>query len=146
VSQARALLKNKQATGDPEAAAYNDVKQIISDFTGAMYDDFNTPAAISHVYAIVKLLNTETHNSAPDFGKIKTILDFFSSHVEPILGFNFDEQTSSSNDQTQELVTYLSDIRQKLRDAKQFELADKIRADLETVFNVSVKDGKVSNK
>jgi cysteinyl-tRNA synthetase len=142
VSQARALLQNKQVAGDP-AAAYNDAKQIIKDFTDAMDDDFNTPAAISHIYAIVKMLNTETHNANPDLGKIKTILDFFSSHVEPILGFNFDAQTTGSNDQTQELVKYLSDIRQKLRNAKQFELADKIRTDLETVFDVNVKDGKV---
>jgi cysteinyl-tRNA synthetase len=139
ISEARRFLQNKEA----EAAAYEDVKKIISDFKDAMNDDFNTPVAISHVYAIVKLLNTETHNSAPDLGKIKTILDFFSSHVEPILGFNFDAQTSSSNDQTQELVKYLSDIRQKLRDAKQFELADKIRTDMEAVFGVSVKDGKI---
>jgi cysteinyl-tRNA synthetase len=152
VSQARQLLRNKQA----EASAYepqpspqgegsplDDVKQIIADFSAAMDDDFNTPAAISHVYAIVKLLNTETHNATPDIGKIKAILDFFLSHVEPILGFNFDGQTSSSNDQTQELFKYLSDIRQKLRDAKQFELADKIRTDLEAVFGVNVKDGKV---
>jgi cysteinyl-tRNA synthetase len=144
VSQARQLLQNKQVTGDP--AAYGDVKQIIKDFTDAMDDDFNTPSAISHVYAIVKLLNTETHSDAPDFGKIKTILDFFSSHVEPGLGFSFDAQTTGSNDQTQELVTYLSDIRQKLRDAKQFELADKIRADMETAFGVNVKDKKVDIK
>jgi cysteinyl-tRNA synthetase len=141
VSAARQLLKNKQA----EAAAYNDVKQILKDFTDAMDDDFNTPSAISHIYAIVKLLNTETHNDTPDINKIKTILDFFSSHVEPILGLNFDEQTTSSNDQTQELVKYLSDIRQKLRDAKQFELADKIRADLENEFGVNVKDGKIGS-
>jgi cysteinyl-tRNA synthetase len=141
VSQARALLQNKQISGDP--AAYDDVKQIISDFTEAMNDDFNTPVAISHIYAIVKLLNTEIRSASPDFGKIKIILDFFSSHVEPILGFNFDAQTSSSNDQTQELVKYLSDIRQKLRDVKQFELADKIRTDMETVFGANVKDGKV---
>jgi cysteinyl-tRNA synthetase len=141
VSQARAFLQNKQM----EAADYEDVKQIITDFTDAMDDDFNTPVAISHIYAIVKLLNTETHNTAPDLGKIKTILDFFSSHVEPILGFNFDAQTTGSNDQTQELVKYLSDIRQKLRDAKQFDLADKIRTDMETVFGVNVKDGKIGN-
>jgi cysteinyl-tRNA synthetase len=141
VSQARSLLQNKQVECDP--AAYNDVKQIIADFSAAMDDDFNTPAAISHVYAIVKLLNTETHSGSPDIGKIKTILDFFSSHVEPVLGLNFDAQTASANDQTQELVKYLSDIRQKLRDAKQFDLADKIRTDLESVFGVSVKDGKI---
>jgi cysteinyl-tRNA synthetase len=141
VSQARAILQNKQVTGDP--AAYNDVKQIIKDFTDSMDDDFNTPVAISHVYAIVKLLNTETHTAAPDIGRIKTILDFFSSHVEPILGLNLIGQTTSSNDQTRELVTYLSDIRQTLRDAKQFELADKIRGDLESVFGVNVKDGKI---
>jgi cysteinyl-tRNA synthetase len=134
-------LRNKQLVND--AAAYDDVKRIISGFSGAMDDDFNTPAAISHVYAIVKLLNTETRNSAPDIGKIAAILDFFSSHVEPILGLNFNEQTASSNDQTQELVKYLSDIRQRLRDAKQFDLADKIRTDLESVFNVNVKDGKI---
>jgi cysteinyl-tRNA synthetase len=142
VSHARALLQNKNVVN---AAAYDDVKQIIADFTGAMDDDFNTPAAISHVYAIVKLLNTETHNSSPDIGKIKIILDFFSSHVEPVLGLNFDGQTASANDQTRELVQYLSDIRQKLRDAKQFELADKIRTDLESVFNVNVKDEKISD-
>ena len=65
------------------------------------------------------------------------------SHVEPVLGLNFIRQTTSSDDQTQELVKYLSDIRQNLRDAKQFQLADKIRTDLESVFGVSVKDGKV---
>jgi cysteinyl-tRNA synthetase len=139
VSRARALLRNKQA----ESVEYDDVKQIIEDFSNAMDDDFNTPAAISHVYAIVKLLNTETHNASPDAGKIKAILDFFSSHVGPVLGLNFDEQSTVSNDKTPELVQYLSDIRQKLRDAKQFELADKIRTDLESVFNVSVKDGKI---
>jgi len=143
VSHARALLRNKQAEGNTD---YDDVKQIIKDFTDAMDDDFNTPAAISHIYAIVKLLNTETHNDAPDPGKIKAILDFFSSHVEPVLGLSFDAQTTTpSNDQTQELVKYLSDIRQKLRDAKQFELADKIRADLESVFNINVKDRKVNS-
>jgi len=142
VSQARALLRNKQVDA---STGYDDVKQIIKDFTDAMDDDFNTPAAISHIYAIVKLLNTETHNEAPDLGKIKAILNFFSSHVEPVLGLSFDEQTtsSSSNDQTQELVKYLSDIRQSLRGAKQFELADKIRSDLETVFHINVKDGKI---
>jgi cysteinyl-tRNA synthetase len=141
VSVARSLLRNKQLVNN--AAAYDDVNRIISDFSGAMDDDFNTPAAISHVYAIVKLLNTQTHNSAPDIGKIAAILNFFSSHVEPILGLNFNEQAATTNDQTQDLVKYLSCLRQSLRDAKQFELADKIRTDLETVFNINVKDGKV---
>jgi cysteinyl-tRNA synthetase len=139
ITFARKLIANKPLKTD---TMNDDAKQIVSDFISAMDDDFNTPLAISHVYAIVKLLNAETHGEKPNIDKVNAILSFFESHAEPILGLKFGTQLANSDNQTQELVQYLIEVRQKLRDTKQFELADKIREDLETVFNVNIKDGK----
>jgi len=112
------------------------IGEKLKEFEEAMEDDLNTPKAIGIVFELLKEGNVKLQKgeSAADEGA--TIL-----FILEILGFRITDFTKKKLDteKISELVRLILDVRQELRKTKNFELADKIRSDLERL-GIKVKD------
>ncbi|WP_407433099.1 cysteine--tRNA ligase [Methanobrevibacter sp.] len=93
------------------------------EFFNSMDDDFNTPKAIA---AIFKLITATKNEELAENDKIA--IKAFLDDVSKILGVDFYlEETSAGSD---DLFNLICDVRADLRAAKQYELSDKIRDEL----------------
>jgi cysteinyl-tRNA synthetase len=112
------------------------VKKIGIEFDNSLEDDFNTHLALSSFFQLVK----ETNRLAAEekLGKENSIIikkEF--KRILNILGLNIPEMEQSEKERIDNLISN----REKLREQKQFEEADKIRDDL-NMMNIDLIDHK----
>nr|WP_227717008.1 cysteine--tRNA ligase [Methanobacterium paludis] len=101
------------------------------EFLDAMDNDFNSPFALSSLFDLIRDINrdiNEENISKNSLRKTKSLIDEFGD----ILGFNFSLKDSNKGktDLQDNLIEILIDVRAKLRDKKEWDLADEIRAKL----------------
>ena len=104
------------------------VEKTRQGFYEAMDDDFSTPQALAHIFDLVKAIN-----SARDAGVAgepfeqaqQTLLT-----LTGVLGFDLASGGTVGQIEAQPFVELLIRIREELRTARQWELADKIRDEL----------------
>ena len=97
------------------------------EFLDAMDNDFNTPIALSALFNLIRDINkgiNEEKISKKVFKEIKNLLNEFGD----ILGLIFSVESVKSD--SDELVNILIDVREKLREKKDYELSDEIRSRL----------------
>ena len=97
------------------------------EFLDAMNNDFNTPIALSALFNLIRDINkgiNEEKISKKVFKEIKNLLNEFGD----ILGLAFSVESVKSD--SDELVNILVDVREKLREKKNYELSDEIRSRL----------------
>ncbi len=97
------------------------------EFLNAMDNDFNTPIALSALFNLIRDINkgiSEEKISKQVFKEVKNLLNEFGD----ILGLTFLVESSTSD--SDELVNILVDVREKLREKKDYELSDEIRSKL----------------
>lgn len=93
------------------------------EFFNSMDDDFNTPKAIASLFVLISDCKS-IELSENDKIAIKSFLD----DVSQILGIDFTlEEVSAESD---DLLNLITDVRSELRAAKQYDLSDKIRDEL----------------
>ncbi len=98
-------------------------------FLDAMDNDFNTPAAFSSIFDLIRDVNkdiTELNISKNSLTKLKAIIIEFGI----ILGFDFSLKPEKEHDLEKDLIELLKDVRNKLREKKEWELSDEIRSRL----------------
>tara|TARA_B100000575_G_scaffold221251_1_gene181670 strand:+ start:3385 stop:4851 length:1467 start_codon:yes stop_codon:yes gene_type:complete len=107
----------------------------------AMNDDLNTPVVLSHLFDAVKVINScneGKHNlSVADVGSLK---DLFNKYVIEIFGLKSFLNTNNSSD-VNALMSLLLDVRNQLKENKDWATADMIRDGLNNV-NIEIKDNK----
>lgn len=94
---------------------------MLGEFTEAMNDDLNTPKALGKIYDLVK--KGHEKKSVEIAASIKYYL--------AVLGFR--EELENSGELSCQLIDIILHIRNKLRNEKKYDLADKIRTDLENL-------------
>lgn len=117
-----------------KGSKYEPLKIAKHEFFEAMDNDFNTPKAISAIFNLINKSKGEVATlKADDIIAIK----LFLLDVSEIFGidFNIKDRISSNDD----LLSLIFDIRQNLRENKQYELSDKIREELNSL-GYEVKD------
>jgi len=102
-------------------------KQTRELFIKAMDDDFNTPIAISHLFDLAREINhakQKLHSAAvaPAQGVLKELSN--------VLGLSLQERRHTESIETVSIIDLLVTVRNQLRAARQWELADKIRNQL----------------
>jgi cysteinyl-tRNA synthetase len=118
-----ALARLRRAVG-PEELAEGDLEQpTIDAFTEAMDADFNTPIALSAIFDLAREVNRRRETGSPglDRGR-RTIV-----HLLDLLGIDLQADADTTNQSIGPYVELTLDIRRKLRDIKQWALADEIR-------------------
>ena len=93
------------------------------EFFNSMDDDFNTPKAIASIFVLIS--DCKSIDLSDDD---KIVVKSFLDDVSQILGIDFTlEEVSAGSD---DLLNLITDVRSELRAAKQYDLSDKIRDEL----------------
>jgi cysteinyl-tRNA synthetase len=116
----RALGEETLPTGDDDLD-----REAIGRFEAAMDADFNTPAALAVVFDLATEVNRLRDAGAPeaDLQRARRTM----VHLLSILGIDLAPEAESSRQDVAPFVDLLLDVRQKLRQAKQWALSDQIR-------------------
>jgi cysteinyl-tRNA synthetase len=129
---------NELLDGDISISMDNDVEyikklmKIREEFFNAMDNDFNTPAAFSAIYDLIREVNRDMNHSnisKNSLTKLKALIIEFGV----ILGFDFSMKQKNESDLEDDLIEILKDIRNKLRNKKDWELSDEIRSRLKNL-------------
>ncbi|MFN7169911.1 MAG: cysteine--tRNA ligase [Candidatus Omnitrophota bacterium] len=109
------------------------IKEFRKKFISAMDDDFNTPQALAVLFDLVSFV----HKNQDKLGIVSEakwlLLDLGKV-------FGLFEECKEGIDITEDLITLIINIRQILRENKEFSLADKIREDLQNL-GIILEDG-----
>jgi cysteinyl-tRNA synthetase len=121
-----------------------DVSTYNDKFITAMDDDFNTPQAGAVFYELIKdvhkVMSSETTLTSESAKEIISFLDSTAVDVFGIINRN-NEEGESSTELTDELINLLLDLRQRAKQAKNYEYADLIRNGL-TEIGIELRDSK----
>ncbi|MDU4652269.1 cysteine--tRNA ligase [Sneathia sanguinegens] len=122
--------------GKEDEALESILKEFKTNFILALEDDINTPKALACVSILIKkvnkLLATKESNVERVYFEIK-------DKMENILGIKLNED-KIENDKNK-ILEILLNIREKLRQQKNYELADKIREEL-AILGIDISDKK----
>lgn len=129
ITEAVNNLRNLTKNNTSEITSDTTVEELKEKFIEAMDDDFNTGLAITYLYEIVKLINSELSGNK-DLNKLINYDKFIKECAEDILGLTFE---NNSNSKEKELLDIISNIRNKYREEKNYEEADKIRDELKEI-------------
>jgi cysteinyl-tRNA synthetase len=122
--------------GPAEEALAEGVRQARAALEAAMDDDFNTAAALAAIYDLVRTINTARDAGAGGQPFADAQATFRA--LTDVLGLRL-EPARTEGQSIAPFVELLLSIRQELRKAKQWALADKIRDDLKAL-GVLVED------
>ena len=125
------------ASADEESVG-DDLNTFKDEFFSAMDNDFNTPIALSSLFDYTHKLNKSI--AASEISK-DTSLEIINTlkTIESILGIDILVDDSVSSDLSKDILDILTDVREKLRAKKDWDLADKIRDDL-SELDISLED------
>jgi len=104
-----------------------------------MDDDFNTAQALGVLFDLARQIN-QAGDSGLSFAGAKSIL---SQLARSVLGLELEpfEFIREPNKEIEPLVNWLVRVRNSLREAKQWQLADEIRSQL-SEFDITLEDSR----
>ena len=107
-----------------------EIDAAADDLVTAMRDDFNTAAAMGKIFELTGLLNRLLATDPP--GPLASINRIYELVLQwnTVLGILSVDKIDPSASKLDEVVALLIDLRQQLRQKKEFEMADRIRDDL----------------
>jgi cysteinyl-tRNA synthetase len=135
VEKLNELLDN--SSGNDDAYFSGLLEEYQTKFLESMDNDFNTPEALAHIFNFVKELNKAFEDKTPSEKVLKDIISFFEAFGE-IMGFDLAVK-SNDGDISGELLDIIKDVRQKLREKKEWALSDDIRGRLNDL-GIDVED------
>lgn len=149
ISQAEKALERLQSAlkaALPEAAGLSkaglktladQIETTQSNFENSMDDDFNSAGALGYLFELVRVINQSRADGATD-EELASAQDTMEK-LTGILGLSLRMQESTQA--ADEFVNLLVDVRTEVRQAKLWELSDKIRDQL-AEMGVQVEDAK----
>jgi len=117
-----------------DEALLQEAKEAKQRFEEAMDDDFNTPLAISALFDLTKAINVyvETHGTIE--AKVKEeILGILKGLVENVLGIKLEREKPERKELTENLLNLILDLRERMREKRDWKTADEIRSRLQTL-------------
>lgn len=114
------------------------VEATVAGFESAMDDDFNTAGAMSHLFELVRAIN-QARTSGVDEAALGQAQDTLC-RLAAVLGLRLQEDTGLLQEAAP-FVDLLVEVRDELRKAKHWELADMLRDRL-AELGISIEDGK----
>ncbi len=131
------------STGEFANVENAELLSVRENFENAMDDDFNTPLGIAEYIRFGKIAQKIVSSNDVALAKqANNLVKMFKD----VLGFEFDcdtiKEENVNNQNEGELLDLISEIRDKLRMAKNYELSDYIRDEL-TKLNINISDKKL---
>ncbi len=116
------------------------IDDAVSDFTRAMNDDFNTREAQTALLELAGALNRHVDADGPfDYRGLRRGIETLEDYGG-VLGLAFDDEQTGDVELADDLVELLLDVRDRERDAGNYERADELRDELQAL-GVDVQDG-----
>jgi len=136
----RRLVAAPEGEVSPEATAL--LERSRQQFEEAMNDDFNTAGAIAALFDLTREVNTLLSEPQPLSKETLQAIDgLYTRLVGDVLGIQLDAlEKDVSSELSGKLVELLIETRAKLRQAKQWALADEVRNQL-AALGVQLQDG-----
>ncbi|MFZ7104388.1 MAG: cysteine--tRNA ligase [Peptococcaceae bacterium] len=122
------VLKNSKEhnTGQRLQEALVKIKE---NFINAMNDDFNTALAIAALFDLAREVNTYLKEPVPDQKTLEKARGLFEELLG-VIGVAFPAKDIENSELTEDLMTFMINLRQKSRKEKNFAFADRIRDEL----------------
>lgn len=118
------------------------VAEIRNNCYAAMNDDFNSPVLISHLFDVVRIINSAADKkeqlTVDDIDMLKSLMQTF---VFDVLGLVDESDTNVGGNVISGLMDLIIDIRTSARENKDWATSDKIRDQLKQI-GVEMKDTK----
>jgi len=145
-SLARIVGGLRPTTGSDSTSEAADTLRVSTEnarasFIKAMDDDFNTSSALAVLFELVKAINTA--RSAGVGGPFFTTAQKTLRELGGVLGLTLNDAGKTTGESSVEVAPFIDlllDVRNGLRTAKQWELADSVRDRL-TALGVVLEDG-----
>jgi cysteinyl-tRNA synthetase len=119
-----------------------DVAEAKARFLESMDNDFNTPYALKAVFDLVREVNRRINEKTISRKGLQDVGEQLREFGEILgLGFNVAGRKPAEKNITANLIELLIEMRQKLREKKEWQLADEIRARL-SELNIAIEDTK----
>jgi cysteinyl-tRNA synthetase len=122
------LESDTPETSNNDVELNDKLTEIKDQFIEAMDNDFNTPEALSIIFNYIRNVNRELGTGSISKSVLKSIKNFLIE-VGTIFGIDFSRKICT-DDKTNDLIEVIVDVREKLREKKDWELADLIRSKL----------------
>lgn len=140
---AMVTLSNMERTasdGDVDQHMAANLERGRNKFKEAMDDDFNTAAAIAALFELTRVLNT-LMSAKPSLSRASVVAakKFFTQLAGDVLGLLPKQDTQRRN--VEPFIEMIAEIRNNMRDQKQWQEADQIRDRLDEL-GVILEDGK----
>jgi cysteinyl-tRNA synthetase len=126
------------ALGELEQKAVEEIKRLGEELFAAFSDDFNTAKAIGVLFELVREVNTYKHNGGNNRAVFAQALELFQLYAIDIMDIVQLKKVDGSG-LTADLLDLLLGLREELRRARNFELADRIRDEL-AELGVTIED------
>ena len=108
-----------------------DIQELKDKCYAAMNDDFNSPITIANLFDGVRWINSVNDGKASlKADDIKLLKTLYNEFVFDILGLKSEEVAGGNDEIIEKLLKALSNARQRAKDTKNWDEADKIRNDL----------------
>jgi cysteinyl-tRNA synthetase len=136
IEDARAAIgRLRRALGEQPLASDGPLDQeSVEAFSAAMDADFNTPDALAVIFDLAREINTRRAAAEDTDAQRRTLV-----HLLDVLGLDIRTEAPTDQRVIDPYVDLLLEVRRKLRDVKQWALADEIRTRL-TDLGVTVED------
>src|SRR5690606_4875974 len=117
-----------------------DVDALKEKLYKAMYDDFNSPIAIAHLFDMLKWVAAlEKGEEQISKEEHERLLELLKTFVFKILGLKVEEQQDGDNQVVDSLMNLVLDFRKAAKEQRDVNTADKIRDKLKE-FDIEIKD------
>ncbi|WP_458189252.1 cysteine--tRNA ligase [Haladaptatus sp. NG-WS-4] len=116
------------------------VDETTADFEAAMNDDFNTRRALAALLDLVTAVNRHVDDHEEyDYDGLRRAVETFEELGGGVLGFTLGDETGGDVRLAEDLVELVLDLREREREAGNYERADALRDDLQAL-GVEVQD------
>ncbi|WP_247008507.1 cysteine--tRNA ligase [Halorientalis litorea] len=137
VEAADGVDAHTKAADDTLRAAVAETRE---EFETAMNDDFNTRAALAALLELAGAVNAHVDDhDAYDYVGLRRAVETFEEFGEGVLGLSFAGDTEGEVRVAQELADLVLSVREREREAGNYERADELRDELEAL-GVTVED------
>jgi cysteinyl-tRNA synthetase len=134
--QALAELRERNRKTPKAKAFFRAVELMKEQFEEAMDDDFNTPLAISALMGLTKKINKYVESQSEIEPETKEkIVEIFKELVQNVLGIDLKlhETKPEYSKLEKDLIGLVIELRQKMRQRKEWETSDYMRRKLEAI-------------
>ncbi|NIR51071.1 cysteine--tRNA ligase [candidate division KSB1 bacterium] len=131
----------EESLNEKELQVLNTHRRLKSELVEAMKDDFNTPVAVSRLFDMVRELNALLTKDNLMDGE-RALLSQAKQDIEEVdsfFGFLRSKGSGANSELVNGLMEILIDVRKELRSRKIWDLADKIRQELDK-NNIALED------